>query len=83
MFRKFGKPILISKIFSGVENAVPSPCNGYCSIEASSGFCGGCQRTLNEITTWHTASEEFKRITWQAIRQRRQSDSASNQNNNL
>ncbi|MBU1096982.1 MAG: DUF1289 domain-containing protein [Bacteroidetes bacterium] len=37
-----------------------SPCNNVCEIDASSGFCKGCLRTIEEITAWGYLSEEEK-----------------------
>ena len=31
---------------------VRSPCTGVCSIDAASGWCIGCGRTLDEIARW-------------------------------
>lgn len=29
-----------------------SPCNKVCVMDAQSGYCRGCRRTLDEITRW-------------------------------
>lgn len=31
---------------------VPSPCTRICAIDAGSGWCRGCWRTLDEISIW-------------------------------
>jgi predicted Fe-S protein YdhL (DUF1289 family) len=36
---------------------VQSPCTNVCRIEAGSGLCEGCLRTLDEIAEWRRASE--------------------------
>jgi predicted Fe-S protein YdhL (DUF1289 family) len=35
-----------------------SPCTGVCRIDAPSGWCVGCARSLAEIAAWPTASNE-------------------------
>ncbi len=34
------------------NNPPASPCIGVCSIDEASGFCLGCQRSLDEIKGW-------------------------------
>lgn len=51
---------------------VPSPCTGICKINARSGLCEGCFRTLDEIAVWSGASEDEKRAVWMEIRKREQ-----------
>lgn len=34
------------------NNPPASPCIGVCSIDEVSGFCLGCQRSLDEIKGW-------------------------------
>lgn len=50
---------------------VPSPCIGVCVMEARSGLCSGCTRTINEIAEWGMASEAHRRAIWGDILQRR------------
>ncbi|MFM8467408.1 MAG: DUF1289 domain-containing protein [Oxalobacteraceae bacterium] len=50
---------------------LPSPCVGICQMDHASGFCMGCQRTLEEITDWSVASESKKRAIWHEIIHRR------------
>jgi len=50
---------------------VPSPCISVCRIEASSGLCEGCLRTLDEIAQWGAMTDEERRAVWQAIDERR------------
>lgn len=49
---------------------VPSPCIGICKMDAQSGLCEGCQRTIEEIRKWSTASDEWKRTVWEDIARR-------------
>jgi hypothetical protein len=52
--------------------AVPSPCIGICRMDAETGLCSGCLRTIDEIAGWGSASDEFKREVWRAIGRREQ-----------
>jgi uncharacterized protein len=52
---------------------VPSPCISICRIDAASGLCVGCLRTLDEIAAWSALGEDARRDVWQAIRRRRES----------
>jgi predicted Fe-S protein YdhL (DUF1289 family) len=47
--------------------AVPSPCVNICRMEAASGLCAGCWRTIDEIAAWSKMDDEGKRRVWQAI----------------
>ena len=49
----------------------PSPCIDICRMEPHTGLCVGCQRTLDEIMAWGTASDMDKRDIWRAIERRR------------
>lgn len=42
------------------NSGIKSPCNNVCEIDAPSGFCKGCLRTIEEITAWGYLSEEEK-----------------------
>lgn len=50
---------------------VLSPCIGVCVMDAPSGFCTGCLRTLGEIAAWSGASEEQRRAIRLALPPRR------------
>ncbi len=50
---------------------MPSPCTGICQMDASTGLCKGCLRTLDEIIDWGVAPESKKREVWHAILARR------------
>jgi predicted Fe-S protein YdhL (DUF1289 family) len=43
-----------------------------CRIDASSGWCEGCQRTLDEIADWGTMSDEARLAVWARIVRRRE-----------
>ena len=49
---------------------VPSPCISVCRMDAATGLCEGCFRTLDEIAGWSRASEEDKLATWHRLLQR-------------
>lgn len=48
-------------------SAVPSPCVNVCRMEAASGLCAGCWRTIDEIAAWSKMDDEGKRQVWQQI----------------
>ncbi|MGF6550560.1 DUF1289 domain-containing protein [Paraburkholderia youngii] len=49
---------------------VPSPCINVCRIDASTGWCEGCLRTIDEIAGWSTFDDDEKRAVWDAIEAR-------------
>ena len=49
---------------------VPSPCISVCRINAASGLCEGCLRTLGEISRWARSGPVAQRALWQTLRQR-------------
>jgi prolyl-tRNA editing enzyme YbaK/EbsC (Cys-tRNA(Pro) deacylase)/predicted Fe-S protein YdhL (DUF1289 family) len=49
---------------------VPSPCISVCRISADTGLCGGCFRTLGEISEWSRSGPDAQRKIWQTITQR-------------
>ena len=50
----------------------PSPCINICRMDAATGWCEGCQRTLQEIAAWGGLDEANKRAVWQALPARRE-----------
>ena len=40
---------------------VASPCNNVCRMNADTGLCEGCFRTLDEIAAWSVISDAEKR----------------------
>ena len=42
-------------------NAIESPCILVCSIDLKTGYCFGCGRTRDEISSWLTFSPETRR----------------------
>ncbi len=43
------------------EAEVASPCINICRMDAASGYCEGCRRTLEEIAGWSAYSAAQKR----------------------
>jgi uncharacterized protein len=54
---------------NGTED-VPSPCISVCRVDADSGWCDGCLRTLGEISAWSRLDNDGKRGVWRIIEQR-------------
>lgn len=52
------------------DAVAPSPCISVCRMNADTGFCAGCLRTIGEITAWSRSSPAVKREVWAAIAQR-------------
>lgn len=57
---------------SGAMHKVPSPCINVCKMNAQTGLCEGCFRTIDEIAQWSTATEEAKRKIWEEIERRQE-----------
>lgn len=49
---------------------LPSPCINICQMDARTGYCLGCWRTIDEIVCWGGAREDLKRAIWTEIRRR-------------
>jgi predicted Fe-S protein YdhL (DUF1289 family) len=49
---------------------VPSPCVSVCRMDAASGLCEGCLRTLDEIGAWSRLGDEAKREVWSQLERR-------------
>lgn len=56
-----------------VEGTAPpaSPCVGLCGIDATTGLCAGCWRTLDEIAAWGGLDADGKRRVLAAVAARR------------
>jgi len=50
---------------------VPSPCISVCRIDPASGWCEGCQRTIDEIAHWGLYDNEEKLAVWSELKHRR------------
>ena len=49
---------------------VPSPCMSVCRMDAVTGWCEGCRRTLEEVADWGRMDDGGKRVIWALIEQR-------------
>ncbi|MDF3834115.1 DUF1289 domain-containing protein [Cupriavidus basilensis] len=49
---------------------VPSPCRNVCRMDAASGYCEGCLRTIEEIAGWSGSDDAAKRGIWSLLPQR-------------
>ena len=47
--------------------AVPSPCTNVCRMDARTGWCEGCARTLAEIAAWSAMSDDEKSAVWDEL----------------
>ena len=56
---------------------VASPCVSVCVIDAPTGLCAGCFRTLDEIASWIDLSAEERRALLAALIQRRAREGAA------
>ncbi len=52
---------------------VASPCVNVCRMDAATGWCVGCTRTIQEITAWARLGDETKRRVIAALAERRAS----------
>ena len=43
---------------------VPSPCINVCRMDAATGYCEGCLRTIGEIAAWSQADDAERRRIW-------------------
>ena len=39
---------------------IPSPCTKVCAIDAATGWCAGCLRTIDEIAAWGSCDNAAK-----------------------
>ena len=50
---------------------VPSPCVSVCQLDAQTGYCRGCLRTVDEIAAWLDFSDEEKLALLARLQERR------------
>ena len=60
----------LAELAKSTEQGVPSPCISVCRMDAGSGLCQGCFRTLDEIVLWGGLGEHDKRAVWRLVVQR-------------
>lgn len=53
-----------------VPPLVPSPCINICRMNATTGWCEGCKRNLDEIARWAVMTEAEKRWVWKQLAER-------------
>ena len=51
--------------------AVESPCINVCRMDAASGWCAGCLRTLDEIACWSSLGDDGQRAVLARLPARR------------
>lgn len=49
-----------------------SPCINVCQMDAATGWCAGCLRSLDEIARWSTLDEPRRHAVLAALPQRRE-----------
>ena len=54
------------------DSGVPSPCISVCALDASTGWCVGCFRSIDEIAAWGALDDEAKREVLSQLPARRQ-----------
>jgi len=56
---------------SPLDTPVASPCINICRMDASTGWCEGCLRTIDEIACWAGMTTDEKRAVLEALAVRR------------
>jgi predicted Fe-S protein YdhL (DUF1289 family) len=54
------------------RGVVASPCISVCRMNAATGWCEGCLRTIEEIAAWSRMGDEDKRRVWALLPARRE-----------
>lgn len=49
-----------------------SPCINLCKMDAQSGLCQGCHRTIDEITCWSRSDDAGRALILAAVARRRE-----------
>jgi predicted Fe-S protein YdhL (DUF1289 family) len=52
------------------DGPVPSPCISVCRMDAGTGLCTGCFRSLDEIAAWGRMDEDDRRALWRQLAER-------------
>ncbi len=53
--------------FIEIAPTIESPCINICDIDAASGLCVGCARTLDEIARWGSGTTEWRAAVMAAL----------------
>jgi predicted Fe-S protein YdhL (DUF1289 family) len=61
---------------TNIVAGVASPCTQVCRIDAQSGLCLGCARTLDEIAAWSSMDDDQKQAVVDALATRPRPSSA-------
>ena len=67
LVRLTGAPVadvVVSRMTQPDVGTLPSPCINVCRMDAATGLCEGCLRTLDEIALWSVLDDEDKRAVW-------------------
>ena len=64
-------PVVQPVLAAAVPTPVPSPCVNVCRMDAGTGWCEGCLRTLDEIGAWSQLGDIDKRAVWATLAARR------------
>ncbi len=54
-----------------MNEPVASPCINICQMDEATGWCAGCQRTLDEIAGWGRMDDRQKTAVWALLENRR------------
>ena len=52
--------------------SVASPCTNICRMSPDTGWCEGCQRTIDEITRWSRTTDDDRHAILSSIAERRE-----------
>lgn len=61
-----------------VAKGAASPCISVCTLDASTGWCVGCFRTIDEIAAWSALDDDAKREVLSHLPARRMTFEAVN-----
>jgi len=62
----------VPHFYSRMHDEISSPCNDICRINAETGWCEGCLRTVEEITEWRSSSDDEKREILARVAERKE-----------
>ena len=63
---------MIDRATPPADAPVASPCTNVCRIDAASGWCEGCLRTMDEIAAWSGLDEAARRAVCADLALRRE-----------